>query len=65
LTRVYCLAEVLIHAPCLTQVNDDHEHCVRKYHQRKDELHAIIEEQDKKPTNEASPANDERRAACW
>jgi hypothetical protein len=62
---VCCLAELLTHAPCLTQINDDHDHCVRKYHQRKAELQAIKAKQNMKPTNEMSPENDELRAACW
>jgi hypothetical protein len=51
----------------LTQINeDDHEHCTRKYLQRKEDLLEEMEDQDMKPTSETSPDyNSKRRAACW
>jgi hypothetical protein len=59
---VCCLAEFLTHVPCLTQVKDNLEHCLSKFDQRKEELVAIMEEQNMKPTNEIDSV---RRAHCW
>jgi hypothetical protein len=66
LTRVCCLAEFLTHAPCLTQIKDDIQHCDRTFKQKFGEVYAKMEDLYMKPTNQIWPQNDsERRAACW
>jgi hypothetical protein len=63
---VYCLADSLNHTTCLKEIADDLEHCARKLLQKIGEVDAIMEDQDKKPTNEMWPQNDsEFRTVCW
>ncbi|GFG31860.1 hypothetical protein Cfor_02666, partial [Coptotermes formosanus] len=57
--------QFLVHAPCMKQVNDDYEDCVHRYQRKIGEVHARINEQQRRPANETSSGNDsELRTVC-
>jgi hypothetical protein len=58
--------EFLIHAPCMRQVVDDYEHCVHEYKLKIGEVHAKVNDQDRRPANETPAENDsDLRTVCW
>jgi hypothetical protein len=50
----------------MRQVSDDYEHCVHQYQQKIGEIHAKMNDQDKRPDNETSTETDSHlRTVCW
>jgi hypothetical protein len=50
----------------MKQVSGDYEHCAHQYQQRIGEVHAKVNEQDRRPHNETPDENDSHmRTVCW
>jgi hypothetical protein len=50
----------------MRQVNDDYDHCARQYQQKIGKVHAKMNDQERRPSNETSAENDsDLRTICW
>lgn len=59
-------AEFLIHAPCMKQATDDHEHCAHRYQQKIGKVYEKVNEQEMRPANGTTAEKDfDMRTICW